>query len=89
MGKEASKYNGQLVKVASSGKGRISITRLSSGTSSSLNVVEKKLGSSPMAENLRVYEKVGSSALMPISFSQLTQETIPGREDQLCGLRLE
>lgn len=85
MGKEAGKYNGQLVKVASGGKGRISITRLSSGTSSSLNVVEKKLGSSPMAENLRVYEKVGSSALVPISFSQLTQETIRGEKISYVG----
>lgn len=85
LGAKYGDYAGQLVKVASGSKGMLSLSILSGGTSATLNVAERKVGSSPIAENVRVYEKVGASALTSISLSQLTQETVRGDKITYVG----
>lgn len=85
LGASFANYSGQLVKVASGSKGVLSLSILSGGTSAALSVAERKVGSAPIAENVRVYEKVGSSALTPISLSQLTQETVRGDKITYVG----
>ncbi len=75
----AEDLEGQLVRVSSSGKGKITITRLSGGVSGNLDVVNRTLGSRKLADNVMVFE-VGGNGAEAISLSQLTSATIPSSQ---------
>lgn len=62
--------NGQLVKVGSSAKGVLSLTRLTGGASGDLNTATRKLGSSSLAENVAIFE-VSSGTATAIALSQI------------------
>src|SRR5699024_2016146 len=72
---------GELVTVSSYKLGQITLTRLTGGSSSGitgkLDVAARTLGGVAPADNVAVYEKVGSSKLQPIEYSQLTAVSVP------------
>lgn len=80
-GESATKLMGELVTVSSYKLGQISLTRLTGGSSSGvtgkLDVAGRTLGGVALADNVAVYEKVGSSKLQPVKYSQITASSVP------------
>lgn len=74
----AAQYEGQLVKVSSYQKGdQISLSRVTSGSArGDLDVVGRKVGDAPLAANVRIYDKVGSSSLAAVQLSDITQTKV-------------
>lgn len=64
---------GQLVKVSSSGAGKISLSRLSNTSRGDFDVFAGTVGSAKLASNVRIYETVAGGALRAIDL-----EEIPG-----------
>ena len=62
---------GDLVKVTSSGVGKLSVSQVSGGSSLDLNVSEKTLGSIPLADNVRIYERAGTSVVTEIDLEDI------------------
>ena len=77
----ATKMMGELVTVSSNKQGQLTLTRLTGGSSSGvtgkLDVAARTLGGTPLADNVAVYEKVGSSKLQPVKYSQITAVSVP------------
>lgn len=73
-------WDGQLVRVSSSGKGKINLSVLSGSNSYNLNVKDEKLGSKKLADNVVIYEQVrnflGCSKLTPVSLDQIPDATV-------------
>ena len=68
---------GQLVTVSTTGKDRLSLSRLSSkGVSGSFDVAARIVGSTPLAGNVTIYEKAGNSKMQAVSLSDLPAVTI-------------
>lgn len=73
---------GELVTVsaptaANTAADRIVLSSLSSGSSGTLDLKNNKLGSAVISAAAKVYERVGTSALVEISLDELVQSTIP------------
>ena len=67
---------GDLVKVTSSGVGKLSVSQVSGGSSLDLNVSEKTLGSIPLADNVRTYERAGTSVVTEIDLEDIQSATV-------------
>ena len=78
------RLNGQLVRVSSSRKGGLSLTRLTGGVSGELNVAERKLGSRNLADNVVVFQNDGSG-LTAISLSQIADGSVPASQITYAG----
>lgn len=79
--------SGQLVKVSSFYGSKISISRLSGNlAAAALSVSARKLGTTALASNVRVYEKVANSPLTEIPYSDLTQKTISAGKISLAHI---
>ena len=72
----AEQMDGQLVRVSSTKRGQISLTRLTGGVSGDLDLETGKLGSRDLAENLIVFQDSGDG-LTAISLSQITDAVVP------------
>lgn len=76
----ADQLDGQLVRVSSSSKGMLNISRLSGGATGDLDVAARTMGSgTKLAGNVMVF-KVGVDGAQAISLSQLTKGIIPAGE---------
>jgi hypothetical protein len=64
-------YDGQLVRVSSSAKEKVNLSRLTGGVSGDLNVDTKQLGTKDLAENVMIFENGQDTSL-----SQLTSGLI-------------
>lgn len=88
-GDSAAKLMGELVTVSSYKLGQISLTRLTGGSSSGvtgkLDVAARTLGGAALADNVVVYEKVGSSKLQPVKYSQITAASVPASKILYAG----
>lgn len=74
----ADALQGQLVTVSSSKVGELTVSRLSSsGASGALDVNARTLGGAALAENVRLYDRVGSSAPQAIALANLTRSAVP------------
>ena len=77
----AAKMVGQLVTISSGKEGRISLSRLTvnggSSVSGSMDVAGRTIGGTPLSENVRMFERVGSGEPREIDFDQLTRTTVP------------
>ena len=70
-------FAGQLVTVSARSRTAIALTRFSgSNVSGSLNVAARTVGNTALAGDVRVYEKVGASALTEISLADIAAETV-------------
>ena len=81
---DVERLNGQLVRVSSSRKGGLSLTRLTGGVSGELNVAERKLGSRNLADNVVVFQNDGSG-LTAISLSQIADGSVPASQITYAG----
>lgn len=74
----AAQLQGQLVTVSSSKVGKIGVSQLGgSGIHSDLNVVARTLGEVALADNVRLYERVGNGVPAEITLAQLTRTIVP------------
>lgn len=71
-------YQGQLVKVTSYQKGdQISLSRVTSGSvRGDFDVAGRKVGDYPLADNVRIYDKVGNGALASVNLSDIGKAKI-------------
>ncbi len=77
----AASLDGQLVTVSSSGRGYLSLTKITgSEVTSSLNVVAGTVGTKKLAENVKIYEKVGNGTLAEISLDDITVANVSAAE---------
>ena len=67
---------GDLVKVTSSGVGKLSVSQVSGGSSLDLNVSEGTLGSIPLADSVRIYERAGTSVVTEIDLEDIQTATV-------------
>ena len=67
---------GDLVKVTSSGVGKLSVSQVSGGSSLDLSVSEGTLGSIPLADNVRIYERAGNSVVTEIDLEDIQIATV-------------
>ena len=85
----ATKMMGELVTVSSNKQGQLTLTRLTGGSSSGvtgkLDVAARTLGGVALADNVAVYEKVGSSKLQPVKYSQITAVSVPASKILYAG----
>ncbi len=74
----AAKMVGQLVTVSAS-KDRINLSKLTGGStvSGTLSVAQRTLDGVELAENVRMFERVGNSEPKEITFDQLTRDSVP------------
>lgn len=78
----AQRLNDQLVTVASSSAGKLSLTAVSgSSVRGSLNVAGRKLGEREVVENVTVYDRVGSGAMVAVSYADLPATVSQGKID--------
>ena len=69
---------GELVRVSSTGAGKLSVSRAGgSGVSGTLDVAARKVGTTALNGSCRLFEKVGTSAMREIYFDDLTCATVP------------
>ena len=68
--------SGQLVRVTSGKKDYLSVNRVTGGASGTLDVTNKKLGSTSLRDNVVVYQQSGDG-LTAVALSQLSSSTIP------------
>lgn len=76
---QAEMLGGQMVRVGSSAKGNMELTRLSGGAPGSLNVAERTLGSKKLADNVIIFQN-GPDGMQAVSLSQLTSGIIPSTD---------
>ena len=81
---DVERLNGQLVRVSSSKKDGLSLTRLTGGVSGNLDVENGKLGSRELAENVIIFQNDGSG-LTAISLSQITEAKVPSSQITYAG----
>ena len=81
---DVERLNGQLVRVSSSKKDGLSLTRLTGGVSGDLDAENGKLGSRELAENVIIFQNDGSG-LTAISLSQITEAKVPSSQITYAG----
>ena len=81
---DVERLNGQLVRVSSSKKDGLSLTRLTGGVSGDLDVENGKLGSRQLAENVIIFHDSGEG-LTAISLSQITEAKVPSSQITYAG----
>ena len=85
-GLKAAEIKGQLVTIASSGAGRLSISRLSgNGASASLNMGTLKMGNIELAPNAVIYERVGTSMPRKTELEDITCNVVPANKILYVG----
>lgn len=73
--------DGQLVNVSSYQKGKLSLSPLSgSSAAGPFDVAKGTVGSTPLAVNVKLYDRVGDGALTLISPEELVQTSIPASQ---------
>lgn len=71
-----SAQEGDLVKVTSTGEGKLSASPAESSVSLSLDLTGGTLGSIPLAEDVAVYERAGDSAVVEIDLDDILVSTV-------------
>ena len=77
---------GSLVKVSSSAAGKISVSELSySGASAALDVKNRTLGDRALAEQVKIYERVGTSPVTEITLDDILVDTVAAASIEYVG----
>lgn len=79
-----SQFKKQLVTVSSSAKGKLNLTGLSGNVAGDLDVVNRKLGSTSLAENVMIWE-AGASGMTAISLDKISMATVPASNITYVG----
>lgn len=72
----SSAQTGELVKVTSTGVGKLSVTPAESEVSLSLDLTKNTLGSIPLADNVVIYERVKDSVAVEIDLDDILVSTV-------------
>ncbi|WP_161845913.1 S-layer homology domain-containing protein [Pseudoflavonifractor sp. 524-17] len=82
----AERMVGQLVTISSGMEGRINLSRLSGrGASGPMSVAGRTVNGVSLAENVRLFERVGTGQPKEIEYSQITRETVPASKILYVG----
>ena len=83
----AGQYEGQLVRVTSYQKGdQISLSRVTSGgVRGALDTAARRVGDTPLAANVRIYDKVGSGPLVSVQLSDISRPQVPAGDIVYAG----
>lgn len=73
----AGNLEGTLVKVSSTGVGRLSVTKLSGTTSSKWDVTAGTVGRLTVSNSVKVYDQVAGSAVTEVDLDELVLDVIP------------
>ncbi|OUQ25743.1 hypothetical protein B5E80_03915 [Flavonifractor sp. An135] len=76
---------GDLVKVTSSGIGKLSLSTATGGVSGSLNVSKGTLGSVPLADNVVLYDRVGSATAVRVELDDILTDTVSASKITYAG----
>lgn len=77
---KAESLAGQLVRVTSTGKGYISLTKLTGTTGGTLNLSANTVGGVQISDNAKYFEQVGNSKLRQIEPENILQNTVPASD---------
>lgn len=84
-GAQAENMAGKLVRVSSGKKGTLALSLLTSGSNSSLDLVNRKVGSAALAANVLVYEKVNEGPMTSISLGDITEASVSASKVSYVG----
>lgn len=85
--KSAEKMVGQLVKVSSNKVGHIVLGRVDNNRNvSDFQVSTRMIGNKQLADNVRIFDKVGKSKLTELTLSDLTQEKVSSSQIDYTAL---
>lgn len=76
---------GDLVKVTSSGMGKLSLSTAAGGVSGALNLSKGTLGSVPLADDVVFYDRVGSSAAVRVEAEDILTDTVAASNITYAG----
>lgn len=82
---KAAELEGCLVRVNSSGMGKASVSALSGGTGQKLDVKNRTLGSLPLAEDVKIYDQVGSAPVAEVELEDILTDTVPADKIAYVG----
>ena len=71
---------GELVRVSSTGIGALSVYPVSGGSQYALDPSGGTLGSLPLSENVKLYERAGSSTVAEIALEDILMDTVPASQ---------
>lgn len=73
---KAKELEGCLVQVNSSGMGKASVSALARSTGQKLDVKGRTLGSLPLADNVKIYDQVGSAPVVEVGLEDILADTV-------------
>lgn len=82
---KAKELEGCLVQVNSSGVGKASVSALSGSTGQKLDVKNRTLGSIPLAENVKIYDQVGSAPVVEVELEDILTDTVSAEQVAYAG----
>lgn len=71
---------GELVRVSSTGIGALSVYPVSGGSQYALDPSDGTLGSLPLSEDVKLYERAGSSVVAEIALEDILTDTVPASQ---------
>ncbi len=71
---------GELLRVSSTGIGALSVYPVSGGSQYALDPSGGTLGSLPLSENVKLYERAGSSTVAEIALEDILMDTVPASQ---------
>ena len=82
---KAAALEGCLVRVEASGMGKARVSALSGSTGEKLDVRNRTLGSLPLAEQIKIYDQVGSAPVVEIALEDILADTVPADKIAYAG----
>ena len=82
---KAKELEGCLVQVNSSGMGKASILTLSGSMGQKLDVKNRTLGSLPLADNVKIYDQVGSAPVVEVGLEDILTDTVAADQIAYAG----
>lgn len=82
---KAEEWEGCLVRVNSSGIGTGSVSALSGGMGQELDVKGRALGSLPLADDVKIYDQVGSAPVVEIGLEDILTSTVAADKIAYAG----
>lgn len=82
---KAEELEGCLVRVNPSGMGKAGLSALSGGTGQKLDVKGQTLGALPLAENVKIYDQVGSAPVREVKLEDILADTVPADKIAYVG----
>lgn len=82
---KAKELEGQLVQVNPAGMGKVSVSALSGSVGQKLDVKGQTLGSLPLAEDVKIYDQVGSAPVVEVELEDILTDTVSASQIAYAG----